>query len=64
MWKDTHCPLRTLSKSGWSFLDSSDIRQAFTGYIVNTDGLTYDLTVPSDGFVDTFIDLILYINNW
>jgi hypothetical protein len=64
MWKDTHCPLRTLSKSGWSFLDNSDIRQAFTGYIVNTDGLTYDLTVPSDGFVDTFMDLMIYINTY
>jgi hypothetical protein len=29
---------------------------------VNTDGLTYDFTVPSDGFVDVFMDLLIFIN--
>ena len=62
MWKDTHCLLRTLNKSCSSFIESTDIRQAFTGYIVNTDGLTYELTVPSDGFVDAFMDLLTCIN--
>ena len=62
MWKDTHCLLRTLSKSCWSFLDSPDIRQVFTGFILHTDGETYNLTEPSDGFVDAFMDLLLYIN--
>ncbi len=61
MWKDTHCLPRTLSKSSWSFLDSPDIRQVFTGFILHTDGETY-LTEPSDGFVDTFMDLLFYIN--
>ncbi len=62
MWKDTHCLLRPLSKSCWSFLDSPDIRQAFTGFILNTDGETYNFTEPSDGFVDAFMDFLLYIN--
>ena len=64
MWKDTHGPLRTLSKSCWSFLNRPDIRTAFTGWILNTDGETYDLKEPSDGFVDAFIDLMLYINTF
>jgi hypothetical protein len=64
MWKDTHCLLRTLSKSCWSFLDNPDIRQAFTGFIFHTDGETYRLPEPSDGFVDTFMDLLVYINTY
>jgi hypothetical protein len=59
MWKDTHCLLQTLSKSCWSFLDSSHIRQAFT----HTDGeYVLTLTEPSDGFVDVFMDLLTCIN--
>jgi hypothetical protein len=64
IWKDTHGPLRTLSKSCWSFPNSPDIRTAFTGWILNTDDETYDLKEPSDGFVDAFIDLMIYINTF
>ena len=61
MWKDTHCLLRTLSKSCWSFLDSPDIRQTFTGFILDSSGETCRFT-ESSGFIDTFMDFLLYIN--
>jgi hypothetical protein len=31
---------------------------------LNTDDETYDLKEPSDGFVDAFIDLMIYINTF
>ncbi len=60
--KDPHCLLRNASKSFWSFLDSPDIQQAFTDVTWDRDRLEYKKVVPSDGFVDAFMDLVLYIN--
>jgi hypothetical protein len=56
--------LRSVSKSFWSFLDSQDIQQAFTftdwGWTPESNGYK-ETKVPSDGFVDTFMDLVFYI---
>jgi hypothetical protein len=70
--KDPHRLLRNASKSFWSFLDSSDIQQAFTDVTWDQEKVSWDSlasffservkVVPSDGFVDAFMDLVLYIN--
>ena len=44
MWKDSHCLLRTVNRSFWSFLNSSDIRQSFTGVTLDPSGKTYHST--------------------
>jgi len=57
-----------VNKSFWSFLDSPDIQQDFT--VVTEEELQYGsiklkeytTKVPSDGFVDAFMDLLFYIN--
>jgi hypothetical protein len=63
--RDHHCMLRNVSKSFWSFLYSPDIQQAFTftarDWIPESPGYP-ETKVPSDGFVDAFMDLVLYIN--
>jgi len=61
MWKDSHCLLRTVNGSFWSFLNSSDIRQTFTGVTLDPSSKVF-WTEPSDGFLDDFMDLVLYIN--
>jgi hypothetical protein len=62
MWKDTHCLMRTLSRSCWSFIDNPDIRQSFTFVTWDQIGKTWLFTEPSDGFIDVFMDFLLYIN--
>ena len=63
--RDPHCMLRSVSKFFWSFLDSPDIQQAFTftarDWIPESPGYP-ETKVPSDGFVDAFMDLVLYMN--
>ncbi len=71
---DPHCLRRTMSKSCWSFVNSLDIQKAFpTAFTdVTCDRDSWDSLdsffsecvkeVPSDGFVDAFMDLVLYIN--
>ena len=70
---DPHCLLRNASKSFWSFLDSSDIQQAFTDVTWDQEKVSWDSlasffsekrvkVVPSDVFVDAFMDLVLHIN--
>ena len=63
--RDPHCRLRSVSKSFWSFLDIPDIQQAFTFTAGDwtPESTGYPGTkVPSDGFVDAFMDLVSYIN--
>jgi hypothetical protein len=43
-------------------VDRPDIQQAFTDVTWDRDRLEYKKVVPSDGFVDAFMDLVLYIN--
>ena len=63
--RDPHCMLWSVSKSFWSFLDSPDIQQAFTftagDWTPESTGYP-ETKVPSDGFVDAFMDLVFYIN--
>jgi hypothetical protein len=61
MWKDSHCLLRTLNRSSWSFLDRPDIRQDFTVETLDPIGKEYQITEPSDGFLDVFMDFLIYI---
>ena len=54
--------VRTLSRSCCSVLDSPDIRQVFTFETWDQIGKTFHSTEPSDGFIDTFMDLLLCLN--
>jgi hypothetical protein len=50
-----------VNKSFWSFLDSPDIQQDFKFITWDWDPES-PTKVPSDGFVDAFMDLVFYIN--
>ena len=63
--RDPRYMLRSVNKSFLSFLDSPDIQQAFTFTVWDwtlESGGYKETKVPSDGFVDAFMDLVLYIN--
>ena len=59
MWKDSHCLLRTVNRSFWSFLNRPDIRQVFTVVTLDPFGKEYHIKGSSDGFLDAFMDLFL-----
>ena len=50
-----------MNKSFWSFLDNPDIRKDFKFITWDWDPES-PTKVPSDVFVDTFMDLVFYIN--